>query len=47
MTGGAAEEIARFREPLVYDDELGDERGLAFGRKKPEYATRTIGEPES
>ncbi len=37
-------DVPFFLEPLVYDDALGDEKGLAFARKKPEYATRTIEE---
>jgi tagatose 1,6-diphosphate aldolase len=33
-----------FLEPLVYDNTLGDEKGLAFARKKPEYIARTMQE---
>ena len=33
-----------FLEPLVYDDAIGDEKGLAFARKKPEYVARTMEE---
>lgn len=33
-----------FLEPLVYDETLGDEKGLAFARKKPEYVTRVMQE---
>jgi tagatose 1,6-diphosphate aldolase len=37
-------DVPFFLEPLVYDDMLGDEKGLAFARKKPEYVLRTIQE---
>ncbi len=30
-------DVPFFLEPLVYDDTLGDEKGLAFARKKPLY----------
>ncbi len=40
----AALEVPFFLEPLVYDDALGAEKGLAFARKRPEYITRTITE---
>jgi len=33
-----------FLEPLVYDDAAGDEKGLAFARKKPEYVARAMEE---
>jgi tagatose 1,6-diphosphate aldolase len=33
-----------FLEPLVYDETLGDERGLAFARRKPEYTRLAIQE---
>jgi tagatose 1,6-diphosphate aldolase len=33
-----------FLEPLVYDDVIGDETGLAFARKKPEYVARVMEE---
>lgn len=38
----AALDVPFFLEPLVYDDALGDDRGLAFARKKPEYVTRAM-----
>ncbi|MFL5625765.1 MAG: tagatose 1,6-diphosphate aldolase [Ktedonobacteraceae bacterium] len=31
-------------EPLVYDESLGDEKGLAFARKKPEYVAHAMEE---
>jgi tagatose 1,6-diphosphate aldolase len=37
-------DVPFFLEPLVYDDLLGDEKGLAFARKKPEYVAHTIQE---
>jgi tagatose 1,6-diphosphate aldolase len=37
-------DVPFFLEPLVYDDALGDERGLAFARKKPEYVFHAIEE---
>jgi tagatose 1,6-diphosphate aldolase len=37
-------DVPFFLEPLVYDETLGDERGLAFARKKPEYTRLTIQE---
>lgn len=37
-------DVPFFLEPLVYDESLGDEKGLAFARKKPEYVTRTMQE---
>lgn len=40
----AALDVPFFLEPLVYDDTLGDEKGLAFARKKPEYVTRSMEE---
>ncbi len=40
----AALDVPFFLEPLVYDDALGDEKGLDFARKKPEYVTRSIEE---
>src|SRR3989441_12040463 len=33
-----------FLEPLVYDDAAGDEKGLAFARKKPEYVAQAMEE---
>ena len=35
----AANDIPFFLEPLAYDDELGDEKGLAFAKAKPKYVT--------
>jgi tagatose 1,6-diphosphate aldolase len=40
----AALDVPFFLEPLVYDDALGDEKELAFARKKPEYVVRTLEE---
>jgi tagatose 1,6-diphosphate aldolase len=40
----AALDVPFFLEPLVYDDMLGDEKGLAFARKKPEYVVLTMQE---
>ncbi|HEU0000770.1 MAG TPA: tagatose 1,6-diphosphate aldolase [Ktedonobacteraceae bacterium] len=37
-------DVPFFLEPLVYDETLGDEKGLAFARKKPEYVTRAMQE---
>jgi tagatose 1,6-diphosphate aldolase len=37
-------DVPFFLEPLVYDDELGDEKGLVFARKRPEYITRVTEE---
>lgn len=37
-------DVPFFLEPLVYDELIGDERGLAFARQKPEYVARTIEE---
>ena len=37
-------DVPFFLEPLVYDESSGDEKGLAFARKKPEYVTRTMQE---
>ena len=33
-----------FLEPLVYDDEIGNEKEFEFARKKPEYVARAIEE---
>ncbi len=35
-------DVPFFLEPLVYDDAIGDEKGLAFARKKPEYVARAM-----
>jgi tagatose 1,6-diphosphate aldolase len=40
----AALDVPFFLEPLAYDEALGDERGAAFAKKKPEYVLRTIEE---
>ncbi len=32
-------DVPFFLEPLAYDDQLGDERGLAFAKVKPRYVT--------
>jgi tagatose 1,6-diphosphate aldolase len=37
-------DVPFFLEPLVYDDRLGDERELAFARKKPEYVAHVMEE---
>src|SRR2546421_2545453 len=37
-------DVPFFLEPLVYDDALGDEKGLAFASKKPAYVARTMQE---
>lgn len=37
-------DVPFFLEPLVYDDALDDEKGLAFARKKPDYVARTMQE---
>jgi tagatose 1,6-diphosphate aldolase len=37
-------DVPFFLEPLVYDDAIGDERGLAFARKKPDYVARAMQE---
>jgi|SRR6266566_563863 len=37
-------DVPFFLEPLVYDDLLGEEKGLAFARKKPEYVAQTMQE---
>lgn len=39
-----AVDVPFFLEPLVYDDEIGNEKGLAFARKKPEYVARAMEE---
>lgn len=40
----AALDVPLFLEPVVYDDDLGDAKGPAFAKKKPEYVTRTMAE---
>jgi tagatose 1,6-diphosphate aldolase len=37
-------DVPFFLEPLVYDNALGNEKGLAFARKKPEYIVHTMQE---
>ncbi len=37
-------DVPFFLEPLVYDETIGDERGLAFAQKKPEYVAHTMAE---
>jgi tagatose 1,6-diphosphate aldolase len=37
-------DVPFFLEPLVYDDAIGDEKSLAFARKKPEYVARVMEE---
>jgi tagatose 1,6-diphosphate aldolase len=39
-----AVDVPFFLEPLVYDEAIGDEKGLAFARKKPEYVARAMEE---
>jgi tagatose 1,6-diphosphate aldolase len=40
----AALDVPFFLEPLAYDDNLGDEKGIAFAKKKPDYVTRYMEE---
>ncbi|GAC1449727.1 MAG: tagatose 1,6-diphosphate aldolase [Ktedonobacteraceae bacterium] len=37
-------DVPFFLEPLVYDTEIGDEKGFAFAQKKPAYVTRATEE---
>jgi tagatose 1,6-diphosphate aldolase len=37
-------DVPLFLEPVVYDDNLGEAKGPAFARQKPEYVTRTMAE---
>jgi tagatose 1,6-diphosphate aldolase len=37
-------DVPFFLEPLVYDEAIGDEKELAFARKKPEYVARAMEE---
>jgi tagatose 1,6-diphosphate aldolase len=37
-------DVPFFLEPLVYDEAIGDEKGIAFARKKPEYVARAMEE---
>lgn len=39
-----AYDVAFFLEPLAYNDEVGEEKGLEFAKKKPEYVTRYMEE---
>ncbi len=39
-----AVDVPFFLEPLVYDEAIGDEKGLAFARKKPEYVAGAMEE---
>ncbi len=39
-----AVDVPFFLEPLVYDDALGDEKGAAFARKKPQYVAHAMQE---
>lgn len=40
----AALDVPFFLEPLAYDDNLGDEKGFEFAKKKPDYVTRYMEE---
>jgi tagatose 1,6-diphosphate aldolase len=40
----AALDVPFFLEPIAYDDELGDDKGIAFAKKKPDYVTRYMEE---
>jgi tagatose 1,6-diphosphate aldolase len=40
----SALDVPLFLEPLVYDETLEDEKGLAFARKKPAYVVRAMEE---
>jgi tagatose 1,6-diphosphate aldolase len=40
----SALDVPFFLEPLVYDETIGDERGLTFAKKKPEYVAQTMAE---
>lgn len=40
----SALDVPFFLEPLVYDNALGDEKGLAFARKRPVYAALAMEE---
>lgn len=37
-------DVPFFLEPLVYEDAIGDEKGFAFAKKKPEYVARVMEE---
>jgi tagatose 1,6-diphosphate aldolase len=40
----AANDVPFFLEPIAYDDSLGDEKGIEFARRKPEYVTKYMEE---
>ncbi len=40
----AAVDVPFFLEPIAYDDELGDDKGIEFAKRKPEYVTRYMEE---
>jgi len=40
----AAVDVPFFLEPVVYDDAVGDAKGLAFAKVKPDYVTRAMAE---
>ncbi|HEU4324839.1 MAG TPA: tagatose 1,6-diphosphate aldolase [Roseiflexaceae bacterium] len=40
----AAVDVPFFLEPIAYDDELGDEKGIEFAKRKPEYVTKYMEE---
>lgn len=37
-------DVPFFLEPVVYDDNLGNEKGLEFAKQKPRYVTQTMAE---
>jgi tagatose 1,6-diphosphate aldolase len=37
-------DVPFFLEPLAYDDTIGDEKGIAFAKKKPDYVAQTMEE---
>lgn len=37
-------DVPFFLEPLAYDDNIGDEKGFAFAKRKPEYVARYMEE---
>ncbi len=39
-----AVDVPFFLEPVVYDDSVGDAKGLAFAKVKPDYVTRAMAE---
>ncbi len=40
----AAVDVPFFLEPLAYDDNIGDEKGFEFAKRKPEYVTKYMEE---